>query len=61
MTAPNPMLCSDGKWRWWDETEDLCETPYATEAEAKHELEVYVHWLETGELPLTKPYDSCVG
>ena len=61
MTAPNPMLCEDGKWRWWDETEDLNEMPYTTEAEARQELDAYVHWLKTGELPLRKMYDSRVG
>jgi hypothetical protein len=43
----NPYQGPDGKWYWYDETEQACEIGYETRAAALVALDDYVKWLNT--------------
>ena len=43
----NPYLAPDGKWYFYDETEQSCETGYVTRQQAEIALADYVTWLNT--------------
>jgi hypothetical protein len=43
----NPYLGADGKWFWYDETEQDCETGYVTREQAEIALNDYVKWLNS--------------
>jgi len=42
ITATNPF-CKNGKWYWYDETEDLSQ-PYETKESAESALRIYIKY-----------------
>lgn len=44
----NPFQSTDGKWYWWDETEQI-SYPYDTKEEATLALNRYASWLNGGD------------
>jgi hypothetical protein len=43
----NPYLGADGRWYWYDETEQDCETGYVTREQAEIALNEYGKWLDS--------------
>jgi len=43
----NPYRGEDGKWYWFDETEQSCETGYVTRDQAEIALNDYAAWLNS--------------
>jgi hypothetical protein len=57
----NPYLGLDGRWYWFDETEQECETGYVTREQAEIALNDYVAWLNGPKEVQAEPMPVSIG
>jgi hypothetical protein len=57
----NPYLGADGRWYWYDETEQECETGFVTRQQAEIALNDYSAWLNSPKEVVAEPMPVSIG
>jgi len=57
----NPYKGDDGRWYYYDETEQSCETGYVTREQAEIALNDYVKWLNNPKEIVAEPMPVSIG